>query len=301
MRCGACNHDNPPAQKFCGECGAALGGAPVPKPAAPEQYTPKHLAERILGSRSAMEGERKQVTVLFADLKGSMELLADRDSEKARKILDPVAGSRATKRGRYLLGNIHGYGASANMTQARESYQQALVLAHELGMRPLEGQSFRARGAGQEGRRDRRRARAVQDGGVDAPRNGWVWSSRWRRPKPPSRASLLSRGGFPRIDHGHVQILKVLDVPRRECAAPRERDACDLSFTHIDWASGPLARRGQQCGFSCGYAVEIQDATSQILLQQPPERRLQSLTFAALGQQGEAETCFEQRNAGDPD
>ncbi len=56
----------------------------------PESYTPKHLAERILTSKAALEGERKQVTVLFADLKGSMELLADRDPEEARKILDPV-------------------------------------------------------------------------------------------------------------------------------------------------------------------------------------------------------------------
>jgi class 3 adenylate cyclase len=51
---------------------------------------PKHLAEKILTSKSALEGERKQVTVLFADLKGSMELLADRDPEEARKLLDPV-------------------------------------------------------------------------------------------------------------------------------------------------------------------------------------------------------------------
>jgi class 3 adenylate cyclase/predicted ATPase len=56
----------------------------------PESYTPRHLAERILTSKAALEGERKQVTVLFADLKGSMELLADRDPEEARKIIDPV-------------------------------------------------------------------------------------------------------------------------------------------------------------------------------------------------------------------
>jgi class 3 adenylate cyclase len=56
----------------------------------PESYTPKHLAERILTSKAALEGERKHVTVLFADLKGSMELLANRDPEEARKILDPV-------------------------------------------------------------------------------------------------------------------------------------------------------------------------------------------------------------------
>src|SRR5258706_12909675 len=69
----------------------------MPAPAAtlrpassPDSYTPKHLAERILPSKAAMEGERKQVTVLFADMKGSTEMLADRDPEEARKILDPV-------------------------------------------------------------------------------------------------------------------------------------------------------------------------------------------------------------------
>jgi class 3 adenylate cyclase/tetratricopeptide (TPR) repeat protein len=62
-----------------------------PTPArAPLTYTPSYLAEQILTSKSALEGERKQVTVLFADLKGSMELLADRDPEEARQLLDPV-------------------------------------------------------------------------------------------------------------------------------------------------------------------------------------------------------------------
>ena len=56
----------------------------------PASYTPTYLAEKILASRAALEGERKQVTVLFADLKGSMELLADRDPEEARQLLDPV-------------------------------------------------------------------------------------------------------------------------------------------------------------------------------------------------------------------
>src|SRR5262245_27151863 len=85
------NTPNPPGQKFCGECGGALSPGPTGgKFAAPDAYTPKHLAERILTSRAALEGERKQVTVLFADLKGSMELLADRDPEEARKLLDPV-------------------------------------------------------------------------------------------------------------------------------------------------------------------------------------------------------------------
>ena len=69
----------------------AMGSAgTIAPPRSPNAYTPKYLAEKILTSKAALEGERKQVTVLFADLKGSMELLADRDAEEARKILDPV-------------------------------------------------------------------------------------------------------------------------------------------------------------------------------------------------------------------
>ena len=67
------------------------GSPPAPdQERAPLSYTPAHLTEKILQARLSLEGERKQVTVLFADLKGSMELLADRDPEEARTILDPV-------------------------------------------------------------------------------------------------------------------------------------------------------------------------------------------------------------------
>ncbi|MBI2753466.1 MAG: AAA family ATPase [Betaproteobacteria bacterium] len=86
--CRACGAANPANNKFCGECGAQLAAAVAR--GAPDSYTPSHLAERIVESRHALEGERKQVTVLFADIKGSMELLAERDPEEARKLLDPV-------------------------------------------------------------------------------------------------------------------------------------------------------------------------------------------------------------------
>ncbi|MBI4573321.1 MAG: AAA family ATPase, partial [candidate division NC10 bacterium] len=89
--CPVCQTANPPTNKYCHQCGGPLTGVPpAEKFPSPQAYTPKHLAEKILTSKGAMEGERKQVTVLFADLKGSMELLADRDAEEARKILDPV-------------------------------------------------------------------------------------------------------------------------------------------------------------------------------------------------------------------
>jgi predicted ATPase/class 3 adenylate cyclase len=95
-RCGQCGIELAADDQFCMECGTPVAApAPQPTPAplassAPASYTPTHLAERIISSRGALEGERKQVTVLFADLKGSMELLADRDPEEARAILDPV-------------------------------------------------------------------------------------------------------------------------------------------------------------------------------------------------------------------
>jgi class 3 adenylate cyclase/tetratricopeptide (TPR) repeat protein len=91
LRCANCGTNLPAGAKFCFECAAPVSApSSLPRFASPEAYTPKHLAEKILTSQNALEGERKQVTVLFADLKGSMELLADRDPEEARKLLDPV-------------------------------------------------------------------------------------------------------------------------------------------------------------------------------------------------------------------
>ena len=91
-RCASCGAELSASAKFCPTCGQPAGvGPPAGRFAAlPESYTPKHLAERILTSRAAIEGERKQVTVLFADIKGSMELLAERDPDEARTLLDPV-------------------------------------------------------------------------------------------------------------------------------------------------------------------------------------------------------------------
>jgi len=86
--CAHCQKPLSPKARFCPACGQPSETTPTAP--APASYTPKHLAERILTSKTALEGERKQVTVLFADLKGSMELLADRDPEEARRILDPV-------------------------------------------------------------------------------------------------------------------------------------------------------------------------------------------------------------------
>src|ERR1700674_5540414 len=99
-QCASCGALNRPGARFCDGCGTALGGgkptaAPAPgNPAtnyparSPRTHTPKHLADKILQSKSALEGERKQVTVLFADVKGSMELAEQLDQEEWSQIMN---------------------------------------------------------------------------------------------------------------------------------------------------------------------------------------------------------------------
>ena len=87
MICRNCRHDNAAGSRFCSSCGQALGAAPGAPGSRPS--LPTHLAERVR-SLGVAEGERKHVTVLFADLRNSMELLTERDPEEARALLDPV-------------------------------------------------------------------------------------------------------------------------------------------------------------------------------------------------------------------
>jgi hypothetical protein len=109
-RCPQCGAHTLPRAKFCGACGtprtAQRPAPPAAPPVSPLRDTPGYLAEKILTSRSALEGERKQVTVLFADLKGSMELLADRDPEDARAMLDPVLER--------MMAAVHRYEGTVN-------------------------------------------------------------------------------------------------------------------------------------------------------------------------------------------
>ena len=93
MDCPHCQHANPAGQKFCGECGAPL---PIGPPLAAasvaaesaRSYTPGHLADRILNSRSALEGERKQVTVLFCDIADSTPLAERLGAERMHGVLN---------------------------------------------------------------------------------------------------------------------------------------------------------------------------------------------------------------------
>src|SRR6266850_3254369 len=105
MKCARCGTESMPAAKFCADCGAALRQASA-RFASPQAYTPRHLAEKILNVRGAIEGERKVVTVLFADLEDSLEQIARRDPEEASQLLDPVLG--------HMVDAVHRYEGVVN-------------------------------------------------------------------------------------------------------------------------------------------------------------------------------------------
>jgi hypothetical protein len=85
INCPYCGFSNEPGEKFCGGCGiqiAAATSAPESKFSSPNLYTPKHLAEKILQSKTALEGERKQVTALFCDISDKKALFQELTIEK---------------------------------------------------------------------------------------------------------------------------------------------------------------------------------------------------------------------------
>ncbi|PYM16273.1 MAG: hypothetical protein DMD81_12930 [Candidatus Rokuibacteriota bacterium] len=101
MSCPSCGHENPGGARFCNECGARLASSPAPR-----SYTPRHLVEKILASKDALEGERKPVTVLFADVARSMELAERVDPEEWHRLLDRLF--------RILADGVHRYEGTIN-------------------------------------------------------------------------------------------------------------------------------------------------------------------------------------------
>ena len=90
--CPECGFANPSLANFCAGCGRPIGLPPTDpeRIASVESYTPRHLAERILSVRDAVQGERKRVTVMFADVRGSFELIEGADPERIQAMLDEV-------------------------------------------------------------------------------------------------------------------------------------------------------------------------------------------------------------------
>src|SRR5215831_7121385 len=110
--CSHCDEPNRLDATFCRICGQLIDQIKTTAPATvagistPDSYVPKHLAEKILASRQSLEGERKQVTVLFADIRGSTSLLEGLDPEQAQKLIDPVL--------RVMMDAVHRYEGTVN-------------------------------------------------------------------------------------------------------------------------------------------------------------------------------------------
>ena len=140
MSCPSCGHENPAGARFCNDCGAHLATSTITLE--PRSYTPRHLVEKILASKSALRGERKLVTVLFVDVVRSMELAERVDVEEWHRLLDRLFRILADGVHRYE-GTINQYTGDGIMALfgapiAHEDHAQracaaALELARELG------------------------------------------------------------------------------------------------------------------------------------------------------------------------
>src|SRR6185369_4165886 len=166
--CPACQAPNPPTNKFCGECGQPLSGAAAPSapaataaaPAAtparfasPEAYTPRHLAEKILTSKGAIEGERKIVTVMFSDVSGFTAISEKLDPEDVHAIMDRAfeVTLDAVHRNEGTVNQFLGDGVMAlfGAPIAHEDHaQRALSAALEIqnGLKPLAEEVKRTHG-----------------------------------------------------------------------------------------------------------------------------------------------------------
>jgi class 3 adenylate cyclase len=149
--CPSCNFSNEPGEKFCGGCGQSLSASQSPpaKVTATKSYTPNHLADKILTSKSAMEGQRKQVTVLFCDLVNSTSLAARIGAEAMHTLLNRFFDLALTEVHHYegtinqFLGD--GFMALFGAPIAHEDHARRAVLA-ALGVQgKFEGNALRLR------------------------------------------------------------------------------------------------------------------------------------------------------------
>ncbi len=113
--CPQCGSENLPGDKFCGECGHNLGtpSEPIPKALSFDEklekiqrYLPEGLTEKILSQRAKIEGERKQVTVMFCDMEGFTQLSERLGPEEAYSIMDQIY--------EILIHKVHDYEGTVN-------------------------------------------------------------------------------------------------------------------------------------------------------------------------------------------
>lgn len=107
--CEICGASHPPDSNFCNKCGQTLGEAKVAPPmdcSEPQSYAPKHLKDKILTTRSSIEGEHKLVTVFFADVANYTSMSDKLDPEEVHQIMDGAF--------KILMGEIHKYEGTIN-------------------------------------------------------------------------------------------------------------------------------------------------------------------------------------------
>ena len=102
--CSGCDSRIPVCKKYCGECGQKLVQDKITQAdqaidySRPDSYTPKFMAEKILTTRSSLEGERKQVTVFFSDVTGFTSLSEKQDPETVHQIMDEIGRASCRER-----------------------------------------------------------------------------------------------------------------------------------------------------------------------------------------------------------
>jgi class 3 adenylate cyclase/tetratricopeptide (TPR) repeat protein len=153
MRCSGCGHVNPNGQKFCGQCGAPLGGDTyINDDEEPHPYTPEYLVEKVLKTRSALEGERKRVTVLFCDIADSTGLAERLGPERMHAVLNAFFEAALAEVHRYegtvnqFLGD--GFMALFGAPISHEDHARRAVLAALAVRQALASEGFAARDAG---------------------------------------------------------------------------------------------------------------------------------------------------------
>ena len=144
-RCQKCDAENPPGKRFCGDCGAPLAANAPTTPTKPLATTLTETEIRVATERvdapPLAEGERKAVTALFADIKGSIELMEDLDPEDARRVVDPALRLMIDAAHRYdgyvVQSSGDGIFALFGAPVAHEDHpQRALLTALRMQRRP---------------------------------------------------------------------------------------------------------------------------------------------------------------------
>jgi class 3 adenylate cyclase/tetratricopeptide (TPR) repeat protein len=151
-KCSSCGHENPPTQKFCGECGTRFHDSRTTADRQP--YTPPHLAAKILRARSALEGERKPVTVLFCDIVDSTPLAVRLGGERMHSVLNAFFEASLLEVHRYegtinqFLGD--GFMALFGAPVSHEDHARRAVLAAQGIRQAIASPTFTDRNAALE-------------------------------------------------------------------------------------------------------------------------------------------------------